>query len=167
MQIGAAARAGAALWIIALLLEIAAASAALWLAGRHGPALVGVALNLVIGLRFAATLRAGHLPLITRYARADMAGLPPKAERYTRGLTALWAWLLAGAALVHSGAVLDLWTTGTIASLQAVVFPALFLGEHVVRNRLLPELGRSTPWRTLRAIARSCTADHSADRHGA
>lgn len=167
MQIGEAARAGAALWVLALVLELAVGAAAVWLAGQHGPALVGVALNLLIAVRFATTLWTGRVPLITRYARADMPGLPPEAERYTRRLTIFWAWLLGGAALVHAGAAYGLWATGTVAVLQAVLFPALFLGEHVVRNRLLPQLGRSTPQRTLRAIALSFTSDRRASRHGA
>lgn len=167
MHIGAAARTGAAIWILALVLEVAAGALAVWLAGRHGPALVGVALNLIIGLRFAATLRQGRVPLITRYARADMPALPPEAERYTRSLTAIWAVLLGGFASLHAAAALGIWSTGGVSLLQAILFPAFFLGEHVVRNRCLPQLGRSTPWRTLRAIVASFAVKPQAGPHGA
>lgn len=166
MHIGAAARAGAAFWVLALVLELALGAVAVWLAGRHGPALVGAALNLMIGLRFAATLRTGRVPLITRYARADMAALPPEAERYTRALTGIWAALLAGFAALHALAVLGHWSTGAVSLVQAILFPGFFLAEHVVRNRRLPQIGRSTPGRTLRAIVASVTAKPSKPAHG-
>ena len=75
-----------ALWLAALALEFAAGGLATWLAGPHGPALLGIAANLLVAWRFAATLRPGAVPLITRYARHDPAGLPPRAEAlYPRG----------------------------------------------------------------------------------
>lgn len=125
---------------------------ALWLAGRHGPALVAVLVNLAVALRFALTLRPGRVPLITRYARCDVAGLPSHAEAYTRGLTAVWCWLLAGFALLHAAAMAGWWSTAALSLLQSAVCVALFLGEHALRTRRLPELGRATPWRTVRAI---------------
>jgi uncharacterized membrane protein len=141
-----------ALWLLAVAAEILAGAAALWLAGRHGPALVAVLVNLAVALRFAMTLRPGQVPLITRYARCDAAGLPSHGEGYTRALTALWCWLLAGFALLHMGAVAGWWTTAGLSLLQSAACMALFLGEHALRSRRLPELGRATPWRTFRAI---------------
>jgi uncharacterized membrane protein len=131
---------------------VLAGGIALWLAGRHGPALVAVLVNLAVALRFAITLRPGQVPLITRYARCDAAGLPLHAEAYTRGLTAFWCWLLAGFALLHAAAMAGWWSTATLSLLQSAACLALFLGEHALRSRLLPELGRATPWRTVRAI---------------
>jgi uncharacterized membrane protein len=151
-----------ALWIGAALLEVAVGGVAVWLAGRHGPALVGVLLNLAVCLRFASTLRPGRVPLITRYARCDPHGLPAECEGYTRMLTTLWALLTAGFALVHAGAFLDLWSTRTVSVLQTAAFLTLFLGEHPLRAWLFPQLGRVTPWRTVRAMVSSFGAPHAA-----
>jgi uncharacterized membrane protein len=155
-------RAWPALWIGAALLEVAAGGVAVWLAGRHGPALLAVLINLAVCLRFAATLRPGRVPLITRYARFDPQGLPAECEGYTRALTLAWAVLTAAFALVHAGAVLDLWSMRLIALLQSAAFLTLFLGEHPLRAWLFPQLGRVTPWRTVRAMVSSFGAPHAA-----
>ncbi len=151
-----------AFWIGAVLLEVAAGGVAVWLAGRHGPALLAVLINLGVCLRFALTLRPGQVPLITRYARFDTAGLPPECEGYTRRLTAVWAVLLGAFALVQAGALLDLVTTRAASLVQGAAFLALFLGEHPLRGRLFPQLGPVTPWRTLRAMVTSFGTPHAA-----
>jgi uncharacterized membrane protein len=160
-RIAAVAWSWPALWLIAVGLEGVAGSVAVGLAGQHGPALVAVLLNLLAGLRFATTLRPGRVPLITRYARCDAAGLPARAEGYTRRLTAIWAGLLGLFALAHAAAASPL-STAAVAYLQAGACTALFLGEHVLRSRRFPELGRATPWRTLRAIRVAAGAPHVA-----
>lgn len=151
-RVGGMVAAGSAIWVGGLLLELAAGGVAVWLAGRHGPALLAVLVNLLVGLRFAVTLLPGRVPLITRYARLDPHGLPASCEGYTRGLTAVWTALLACFATVHAGAFADLWTTREVAMMQTLAMSALFLGEHPLRARLFPELGRVTPLRTLRAM---------------
>jgi uncharacterized membrane protein len=143
---------GSALWLLAVAAEILVGGVLVWWAGRHGPALVAVLVNLAVALRFWITLRPGRVPLITRYARCDAAGLPPHGEAYTRALTAAWGWFLAGFALLHGLAALGWWTTATLSLLQSAAGLALFLGEHAWRSRRLPELGRATPWRTCRAV---------------
>jgi uncharacterized membrane protein len=140
------------LWLAAVAAELLAGGALVWLAGRHGPALAAVLVNLAVALRFWLTLQPGRVPLITRYARCDAAGLPAHGEAYTRRLTACWAWLLAGFALLHGMAPLGWWNTATLSLLQSAACVALFLGEHAWRGRILPELGRATPWRTFRAV---------------
>ncbi|MDB5415670.1 MAG: hypothetical protein JWR10_4005, partial [Rubritepida sp.] len=94
-----------ALWAAAIALEAMAGGVSVWFAGRHGPALVAVLLNVLAALRFAATLRPGRVPLITKYARCDEQGLPQDCEGYTRALTGCWAGLLAGFSLLHAGAM--------------------------------------------------------------
>lgn len=143
---------GPALWALAILPELALGALAVWLAGRHGPALVAMLVSLAVGLRFALTLRPGRIPLITRYARCDRMGLPAKCEGYTRRLTAAWAGLLAGFALLHGLAVLDLWSTASVAHWQGIAVTGFFLGEHVLRSLVMPQLGIATPWRTFAAI---------------
>ncbi len=149
-------------WMAGFALEAAAGSLVLWMAGEHGPALLAVLINLLVCARFAWTLRPGQVPLITRYARCDEAGLPRECEGYTRGVTAAWAALLAIFALIHAGAVPGFWTTRGAAFLQSAVCLAFFLGEHPLRARLFPQSGRVTPWRTLRAIKRSFGTRHAA-----
>lgn len=149
--------AGPALWALAIIPELALGAAAAWLAGRHGPALVAMLLNLAVAVRFALTLRPGRLPLITRYARCDRAGLPPEGEAYTRRLTWAWTGLLTAFALLHGLSLSDLWPMAAVARGQAIAFVALFLGEHVLRSLVMPQLGIATPWRTLAAIWHSST----------
>ncbi|MGK7868398.1 hypothetical protein [Falsiroseomonas sp. E2-1-a20] len=143
---------GSAVWLLAVAAEILAGGVLVWWAGQQGPALVAVLVNLAVALRFALTLRPGQVPLITRYARCDVAGLPQHGEGYTRALTAFWGWVLAGFALLHALAMLGWWTTAALSLWQSVACLALFLGEHALRSRRLPELGRATPWRTCRAV---------------
>jgi uncharacterized membrane protein len=152
----------AALWCIGWLAEIGLGGLAVWLAGRHGPALLGVLVNLAVVMRFVVTLRPGRVPLITRYANHDEAGPVPQADGYTRALTAAWALLLGGFAALHAGAMLDLWASGDVALAQGAAVALLFLGEHWLRGRLFPGLGRFTPLRTFRAIRRSIGAQHAA-----
>jgi uncharacterized membrane protein len=163
----AAARIGAmlvgwpAIWLGALAVEILAGGVVVWIAGRHGPALLAVVINLAVCARFAVTLRPGSVPLITRYARCDEAGLPRECEGYTRALTGAWAWVLLLFTLAHAGAFLDVWTTRAVSVVEGCVLLALFLGEHALRGRLFPQLGRVTPLRTLRAMRVSFGARHA------
>jgi uncharacterized membrane protein len=152
---GARRLAGPGLWALAILPELALGAVALHLAGRHGPALVAMLINLAVCLRFALTLRPGRVPLITRYARCDRMGLPAECEGYTRRLTLAWAVLLGGFVLLHALAMGDLWATAPVARWQGIAFALFFLGEHVLRSLLMPQLGLATPWRTFSAIWQS------------
>lgn len=134
-----------------LALEVVAGGALLAWAGAAGPAALAALGNLVASLRFGLTLLPGREPLISRYGRHDVAGLPDDG-RYTRRLTAVWAAVLAGFALAFLGAALDLWPARALAGLQPVTCATLFLGEHLLRRCCFPGIGRVTPLRTLRAI---------------
>lgn len=144
--------AGVGLWLLAVAFELLFGAWAWHALGPRGGSVLAAALNAGVAARFACTLRPRAVPLITRYARADRMGLPREAEGYTRALTALWAALIGGFALAQLGPLAQLWTTGDVSLAQAGACLALFLGEHALRNRALPQLGRATPWRTLRAI---------------
>jgi len=160
-RIGATLTGWPAIWLGAFVLEAAAGGVVVWLAGRHGPALLAVAVNLAVCARFVVTLRANSVPLITRYGRFDQAGLPRECEGYTRALTGAWAGLLLLFTLVHAGAFIDLWATRTASGVQAAVLLALFLAEHPLRGWLFPQIGRVTPLRTLRAMRLSFGARHA------
>lgn len=148
---------GPTLWALAIIPEILLGALAVWFAGRHGPALVAMLINLLVALRFGMTLRPGAVPLITRYARCDRMGLPAECEGYTRRLTAAWTGLLAGFALLHALALTDLWSTATVGRWQAAIVMGVFLGEHALRSLVLPQLGIATPWRTFAAIWQAST----------
>lgn len=114
-------------WIVLACVALAAA----WLA-RTPYALVPLLLVpvLFVGLvawGFARTLRAGRVPLIGRIVSAleakDPAQLEPDIARYTRGLTAVWAWVL-----------------GVLAASNLV------LASLAVPRGLLAAFGISTPW---------------------
>ncbi|WP_431271132.1 hypothetical protein [Dankookia sp. P2] len=110
--------------------------------------------SLAAGLRFGWTLRPGVEPLISRYSRFDAAGPPDPDGRYTRRLTAAWAVLLGGFALTFLAAALGLCPAAPLWPLQPALCAILFFGEHLLRRRCFPELGRVTPLRTLHAIYR-------------
>lgn len=139
----------------ALTFEASASTVLPDVTGRSGPPLLAALGNLLAGLRFAWTLFPGREPLISRYSRFDAAGLPDADGRYTRRLTLVWALLLIGFALAFLLAALGLLPVAPLARLHPTLVAALFLGEHAVRSRCFPELGRVTPLRTIRAICLS------------
>ena len=108
--------------------------------------------NLLACHQFAATLLPGREPLISRYTRFDFGHLPPDCAAYTRGLTLLWAVLLAGFAAAQAVALADRWSPSAVLGAEAIVGAALFLGEHLVRARRFPHHGPATLRRTLRAV---------------
>jgi uncharacterized membrane protein len=142
--------------LLALLLvlgvEAAGGAAILRLSGEAGPALLAALGSLLASLRFGWTLRPGAEPLISRYSRFDAAGLPDQDGRYTRRLTAAWAVLLGAFALAFLAAALSLCPTAPLWRLQPAACATVFLGEHLLRRRCFPALGRVSPLRTLRAI---------------
>jgi uncharacterized membrane protein len=123
-------------------------------------ALLPVLANLVVCWQFAATLRPGREPLITRYTRFDMGGrLPPELRGYTRALTALWALFLAGFAAAHALALAGPLSHWPVLLAEIGLGAALFLGEHTWRNLRYPQHGPATVMRTLRAVRLAREAD--------
>lgn len=83
--------------------------------------LVPMAFVALVAWWFARSLRAGRVPLITRIVSA-MDGVAPEAmaadlRRYTRGLTAAWAWLLAALATLNLALALLAVPDGLLATL--------------------------------------------------
>ena len=115
-------------------------------------AALGVSGNLLACYGFAATLLPGREPLISRYTRFDFGHLPPDCAAYTRGLTLLWAALLAGFAAAQAAALAGLWRPSAVLGVEAAVGGALFLGEHLVRGLRFPHHGPATVRRTVRAV---------------
>jgi uncharacterized membrane protein len=117
--------------------------------------------NLVVCWQFGATLLPGREPLITRYTRFDMGGMPPECRPYTRALTLLWVVFLAGFAAAHALALAGPWSSGVVLAVEAGLGAALFLGEHALRNLRFPQHGRATVRRTLRAVRLAHEARHA------
>ena len=97
-----------------------------------------VILNAAAAALFGASLRAGHEPLISRFARRARGGmLPLDLAAHARLVTWLWTLLLAGMAFVAAGlalwAPLELWSLFTNV-VAYVLIAALFIGEYVYRR---------------------------------
>lgn len=116
------------------------------------PTALPVLANFAGSWRFAATLRPGREPLITRYTRFDAGGCPAEVAPYSRTLTLLWAWFLGLFAAAHLMVLAGHGSHALVLAAEVGLGLALFLGEHAVRNRRFPHHGRATPARTLRAV---------------
>ncbi|MFC7543326.1 hypothetical protein ACFQU2_32985 [Siccirubricoccus deserti] len=69
--------------------------------------------------------------------------------------------LLGLFALAYAVQMLGFSTVSMISAAEAITCTACFLGEHLLRSRLFPEVGRATPARTLRAICQAAGARHA------
>src|SRR4029079_17858467 len=80
--------------LAAIVIAVVAFGLALALAARVPELLLyapPIAVNLALCVFFARTLRRGHEPLVSRFARIGRAGqLAPDLVRYTRNLTRAW-----------------------------------------------------------------------------
>jgi uncharacterized membrane protein len=151
----------------------AAVSALVWfvvtpLAGylaatRHWPAAwlfywPPVLIYLLLCAVFGATLRAGHEPLISRFARIEQGTLTPELARYTRRLTLIWSVFFIVLAMLSAS--LARWASPATWSLFTNVFSygligTLFVGEYVYRLRRFPHYHHASLWQLLRNIRRS------------
>ena len=103
----------------------------------------------VLSLTFARSLLRGHVPLCTYWADLVHGPLPALVARYTRKTTAAWAlfFALVGAAslALYVYSPLRVWSAFSyFATFPLVVL--MFVGEYVVRRRVLPPLHRSGLW---------------------
>jgi uncharacterized membrane protein len=118
-------------------------------------------IHALLGLVFGKSLRAGHEPLVTGFARRVHSSLSPAVTAYTRSVT--WAWTFYFAAISVSSLLLfglaprAVWST--FANL--LTFPLLvtmFAGEYAVRCRVLPAGDRAGPLEAIRAYRQSVSA---------
>lgn len=158
---------------------VAVCAAALWHAQQSAvlPVLLllpPVLFPWLVAWFFARTLRAGQVPLIARIVSAmeqcPPADLAPALEAYTRGLTRLWALVLAGIGLanlllgivaVPDGLLMQLGYRPVVTVSQAAwswfanlldygLAGLLFVIEYIVRMRLFPD----RPYRSFPEFAR-------------
>lgn len=97
-----------------------------------------VAIDAMLAIVFAQTLRPGQEPMISRFARRERGGvLEPDIAAYTRRLTAMWVALFAGmglaAALLAWLAPIGVWSLfcNVVAYLLVA---ALLVGEYAYRR---------------------------------
>jgi uncharacterized membrane protein len=96
-----------------------------------------------VGALFARSLLPGQTPLCTHWAALVHGPLSPALLRYTRRVTAAWvvffAMLTAALILLYALAPLGVWS----AFANFCAFPlviAMFVGEYLVRGRVLPDM---------------------------
>ena len=106
---------------------------------------------------FAASLRAGSEPLITRVARRVHGTLKPEIERYTRNVTIAWCVFFAAQMIVSLilflSAPLEAWSV-FVNLLNAPLVILMFAGEYLVRIVCHPDHPRASIASTLRAFTK-------------
>jgi uncharacterized membrane protein len=127
-------------------LALGALLAWLWPRLRHNVALLyyiqHLGIHIALGVLFGKSLLGPGDALITRMARRIFGPeLSERKLRYTRGATLAWTIFFFANALVSTG--LFLWAPPAIWSIHANVLTGpliglMFLGEHLVRLRVLP-----------------------------
>ena len=117
------------------------------------PTLVSAGLCLLFG----RTLLPGREPLITRFRRFCDGHLTPEICLYTRRWTVFWTVFLGFATIVSLFAALyvELAVWSWMMNIgYPIAVAAIFLGEHLYRERYLAHFGPASVTRTLRAMAR-------------
>ena len=97
----------------------------------------------LLALTFGRSLRAGSVPLCTRWADRVHGPLSPRVAAYTRRVTLAWALffalITAVLAIVFWLAPLPAWSAfANFGTLPLVV--GMFVGEYLVRRHTLPQL---------------------------
>lgn len=149
---------------------LAALLAWLWPQLRHNVALLyylqHLGIHVALGVLFGKSLIGPGEPLITRMARRIFPQpLSDRKVRYTRGATLAWTLFFFLNALVST--VLFIWAPPAIWSVHANLLTGpliglMFLGEHLVRLRLLPPHERPGLADIVQAYRRESASDRGA-----
>lgn len=149
-------------------IALAALLAWLWSRLRHNVALLyyvqHLGIHVALGVLFGRSLIGPGDPLITRMARRIFARpLSERKLRYTRGATLAWTLFFFLNALVST--VLFIWAPPAIWSVHANLLTGpliglMFLGEHLVRMRVLPPHERPGLADIMQAYRRESAADN-------
>ncbi len=118
-------------------------------------------INLALGLWFGLSLRAGHEPLVSRFARPLHPIFSPHLQQYTRQVTLAWTLFFLSMATIslvlYLAAPRAIWSLFANAATLPLVL-LMFLGEFMVRRWALPPQDRLDPlsaWRAFRQATRS------------
>jgi uncharacterized membrane protein len=100
-------------------------------------------INLLLAAAFGQTLGRGRIPLCTRWATLVHGPLAPEVALYTRRVTLAWAVFFVTLTVVLCVmfwlAPLPLWSAfANFCTLPLVA--AMFLGEYLLRQRVLPQV---------------------------
>lgn len=127
-----------------------------WLVAHHHWIFLAdhVGVYSLLCLAFGRTLRTGHEPLVTVFARRVHGTVSPTLARYTRSVT--WAWTLYFGGVALSSLLLFWLAPVRVWSAFANLlgFPMLFLmfaGEYAMRFFVLPPEDRAGPLEAIRA----------------
>jgi uncharacterized membrane protein len=108
----------------------------------------------LLGLAFARTLRAGHVPMVSRFAAIVHGDLTPALARYTRQVT--WAWTLyfitmtAASLLLFWLSPIAIWSAfANLLNLPLLIL--MFAAEYVARLCVLAPSDRAGPLEAIRA----------------
>lgn len=145
--------------LVAALVAAFTLALTLWVADRLPGLLLyvpPVAFNLALCALFAGTLRRGHEPLVTRFARVGRGGqLAPDLARYARNLTRAWAGFFALMAAVST----VLAVTGPLAAwslfsnvLSYLLVILFFVLEYVYRRVRYRHHPHVSPWEMIRRL---------------
>jgi uncharacterized membrane protein len=99
----------------------------------------------ILGLTFARSLRRNKIAVCSRLADKVHGPLSPQEVAYTRRVTAAWSMFFFAVAAVsialYVGAPLRIWSIYINFCVLPLV-AAMFIGEYVVRRRVLPQIKR-------------------------
>jgi uncharacterized membrane protein len=147
-------------WLGALLgLGAAAGLLAFWPVLRSQVALLyyleHLGMYILLSVFFGRTLFGPQESLVTRMARSVHGGvLTPAQARYTRQVTLAWCLFFSGMALVSTAlfvfAPVAVWSTFANL-LGGPLLVLMFVGEYVLRRRILPEEKRASMSDAVRA----------------
>lgn len=127
------------------------------LSGAWIATLLPVFIHCALFMLFAATLRPGRIPLISRFAQIEQGELSAELRTYTRRLTVIWCAFFAAMAALALGlaawAPVDFWFLHTSVT-SYLLIAMLFLGEYLYRRWRYPHYSHASPWQLLRNIRR-------------
>jgi uncharacterized membrane protein len=111
----------------------------------------------LLGISFGRSLVQPSVPLCTRFATLVHGPLSPAATRYTRSVTMAWTVFFAAMScallIVYVAAPLAAWSV--FANFCTAPLVALmFLGEYLVRHRVLPDMQHASILDMVRAVSR-------------
>jgi uncharacterized membrane protein len=111
----------------------------------------------LLGISFGRSLGPHRVPLCTRFATLVHGQLSAAAARYTRSVTAAWTVFFAAMSsallIVYVAAPLAMWSV--FANFCTTPLVALmFIGEYLVRHRVLPDMQHASVLDTVRAVSR-------------
>ena len=150
--------------LIAFLAVAAAVVVVLWigwpLLERHFPSVFFVehaGANLLLAIVFGRTLVRTRDELCTRFARLLHNTLPPDVERYTRLVTFAWTIffgvMFVLSCLLYFAGFMAVWSLFANI-LSPILIAGMFLGEYLVRRRVLPKWESTGVLSGIRAFTR-------------